>query len=462
MTLMRRPMFFRLHVPVLLLALCATPVLGVDGLDDVGGYSSTPFDLDFAAADYALACAAQPDGKVLLAGSASDDDGEGVKIAVARLKVDGLLDSTFDGDGRVVLSLLEHGVQATNGRVRAIAVDAQGRILIAGSMDLISNGEAIGFVTRLLPDGWLDPVFPPAGWYLDFNMRGVVAMGFDANGYLWLVGSSALDGSGPWVVSVLDQYGDFVATDTVSFASWGFATTAPTAFAFQPDGKVLLGGWGTRGAPTFWTSFALTRFLALTILADSGFNGGQVVLDYAEPARLRSIALQPDGGIVVAGEIGPAASEALAITRLSSSGSVSGGFTEYVNFDLPPGSDGGSGFNRMVVQSDGKVVVAASVATGDPTNITDVGVARILATGGLDGSFGGAGSGKRTFDMPPAGSADGNDTLTCLTLSGGKPVVVGSGRYSGLDWDFSFRRLTSDLAFRDGFESGSTYYWSMP
>ena len=53
-----------------------------------------------------------------------------------------------------------------------------------------------------------------------------------------------------------------------------------------------------------------------------------------------------------------------------------------------------------------------------------------------------------------------NAPLRQSTLSGGKAVVVGSARYSGTDWDFSLRRLTSDLIFAEAFESGSTWFWS--
>ncbi len=149
------------------------------------------------------------------------------------------------------------------------------------------------------------------------------------------------------------------------------------------------------------------------------------------------------------------------VTRLGPDGTLNNAFTEYVAFDIGgSGGDGGGGMNRMVVQSDGKIVVAAAAITGDTGNVIDVGVARVLAESGLDSSFGGLGTGKRTFDMPPVGSGDGNDDFHCLTLSGGKPVLVGSGQWSGLDWDFSFRRLTSALIFTDGFESGTTFFWS--
>lgn len=158
----------RLRLSLLLLALCASPVFGADGLDDPGGYASIPFDLDFTPSDFGRACAAQSDGKVLLAGSATDGDGEETKIGVARLRPDGLLDQSFGSDGlgggRVVITLSEQGVQALRGQALALAVDPHERVRVAGTMDRKDNSESIGFVTRQLSDGRIDPVWFPAGW----------------------------------------------------------------------------------------------------------------------------------------------------------------------------------------------------------------------------------------------------------------------------------------------------------
>jgi len=66
----------------------------------------------------------------------------------------------------------------------------------------------------------------------------------------------------------------------------------------------------------------------------------------------------------------------------------------------------------------------------------------------------------RVFDMPPVGNGNGNDLISCLTLAAGKPVLVGSGVWSGTDFDFSFKRLGNSMEFADGFESGSTFFWS--
>lgn len=450
---------------IAMLGLQAQMLRAVDGLDDVGGYGSVPFDLNFAATDLSRTCAAQADGKILLAGSATTNDSEQAQIAIARVKTDGLLDPAFDSDGRLVIDLSDIGIQATQGRAYSMAVDAQGRILVAGSMVLISTGASIGFVTRILPDGWIDPVFGINGFYLEFGMEtGVTAVGVDPSGRIWLLGRLLADGTGWWIFQLLDTVGNPTDNRALTFPGYGFETTIPTAMAFQPDGNVLLGGWGKTGSPDFFASMAVARILGSTLNLDPTFGGsgtGELVITDFAPAYLRSIALQPDRSIVVAGEYGLLNEENLVVTRLSPDGTLAGAFTEYVAFDIGgSGGDGGGGMNRMVVQSDGKIVVAAAAITGDTGNVIDVGVARVLAESGLDSSFGGLGTGKRTFDMPPAGSGDGNDDFHCLALSGGKPVLVGSGHFSGLDWDFSFRRLTSALIFTDGFESGTTLFWS--
>jgi uncharacterized delta-60 repeat protein len=449
---------------LLALFVLASPAFGIDGLDDAGGSGSVAFDLNAAASDFSRACAAQADGRILMAGAVTTSDSEMVQIAIARVKTDGQLDPSFDSDGKLVIDLSDFGVQATHGRAYAMAIDPQGRILVAGSMILISNGDAIGFVVRLLEDGWIDPAFGINGFHLEFGMAlGVTSIGVDPGGRIWLLGRTMGDGSGPWIFQLLDSGGNPGASRLLTFPNHGFASTIPTAMAMQPDGNVLVAGWGRTGSPDFHASMVVARVLGSSLDLDMLFGGGgtgRLVISDFESAYLRSIALQPDRSIVVAGEYGHLNEENIVVTRLDPNGTLSGAFTEYLAFDVTSnGGDGGSGMNRMVVQSDGKIVVAAAVLTGDSGNVVDVGVARVLADSGLDTSFGGLGTGKRVFDMPPVGNGDGGDELHCLTLSGGKPVFVGSGHYDGSDWNFSFRRLTSGLVFRDGFESGATGFW---
>jgi uncharacterized delta-60 repeat protein len=454
---------------LLLLPLDRAPLLADDGLDDPGGYTSHAFDENSAGTDLAYACAAQADGKILIAGEATSDAEGGYKIAVTRVLLDGNPDPAFGGGaGEVVISLTGE-VSGNQGRARAIAVDAQGRILIGGTLNETDFfDEAIGFVVRLLPNGTIDDNWYNGyslGWYLDNLMSGVAAMGFDSAGRLWTTGPEAADGSGPWRFQVISDSGGDLGDGAIDFDAdvTALASSAPTTIEFQPDGKVLVGGFVQRGAPTHLASMAIARVKGSDFQLDTTFgflaNGRKVIDDFAS-SRLRSIGLTPDLQIVVAGEEGALNAEDVSVIGMDPDGTVRWG--DYVAFDLGGSEgDGIGGLSRMVVQSDGKIVVAAVSYTGNSGNVVDVGVARWLPMmAGLDTSFGGGGTGKRVLDMPPVGTGNGNDTLTCLTLSGGKAVLVGSALYSGTDWDFSLRRLTSDLVFADSFESGTKSLWS--
>lgn len=447
-------------------ALGAAPLIAADGLDDPGGYASYFFDLNTAATDLAYGCAVQADGKILLAGSATTDVEGGHKIAVARLLADGNPDPAFDG-GDVVITLAGQ-VTGNNGQARTVAVDGQGRVLVGGTLhgtDFWTTD--IGFVTRLLANGtkdetWDNGYFP--GWFMDGGMTGVEAMGFDPTGRLWTTGPAQPGDTGQWRFQLMSNGGNDAGYGSINLAPHvaNLLTTSPTAIAFQPDGKVLIGGWALRGAPANIAVMVIVRILGSTLQLDPAFGlgSGVVVIEDFQSSYLRSIALAPDLEIVIAGEYGPLNSEDISVIGLRPDGTTHWG--DYVAFNLGGSNgDGFGGLNRMVVQSDGKIVVAAAAYTGNASNVVDVGVARLLPRMvGYDTSFGGNNTGKRSFDMPPIGPSDGNDTLKCLTLSGGKAVVAGSGHFNVQDWDFSLRRLTSDLIFADSFESGTTFFWS--
>jgi len=453
-----------------LLSLQAQVLPAQDGLDDQPGAAGfVNFDLDANRFDTARACAVQPDGKIVLAGYATDDDGEENKIAVARVGLDGHPDTTFgSNDGRVAIDFTAFGYALKDGRAAAVLVDEYGGLLVVGTVRLAAGGPPQIFVTRLLANGSIDPNFfyngITSGWYFSTAMRGVGAAALDAAGILWIVGPEDNGQTEDWVVLRLNPNGTDLGSQQILIGS-SYEFSGPSALLFQPDGKAIVGGWAQTPAPFNHASFVLHRLLfsGASWVADPtfGFTGdGWVTLEYPQTARLRSMALLPDGGFAVAGDTGPFLAENLVVQRMSANGLPDGTFEEYVAFDVGgSGGDGTYGASRMVAQSDGKIVVAARVETGDPSNTSNVGVARLLRGGGLDPSFGGLGTGKRVFSMatPPPGSGD--DFVTCLVLAAGKPVVGGFGEYIAPDYDFAFRRLKSSLIFTDGFESGTTFFW---
>ncbi|MBC7447541.1 MAG: delta-60 repeat domain-containing protein, partial [Hymenobacteraceae bacterium] len=86
------------------------------------------------------------DGRTLIGGSFSRYNGRAVGY-VTRLNADGTPDPTFNPGGT-----------GADGQVLDIQRDRQDRILLAGSFRHY-NGQPVGAVTRLLPDGTLDPTF---------------------------------------------------------------------------------------------------------------------------------------------------------------------------------------------------------------------------------------------------------------------------------------------------------------
>jgi len=96
--------------------------------------------------DVARDVALQADGKIVLVGDTGPGSTGGF-IGVARLSANGVPDNSFNGDGKAV----------TPGFGRAVAIQPDGKIVVAGS----SGGDFI--IVRFDPNGTLDPSFGSGG-----------------------------------------------------------------------------------------------------------------------------------------------------------------------------------------------------------------------------------------------------------------------------------------------------------
>ena len=99
----------------------------------------------------ALAVAVQADGRVLVAGNA-DNGGTGLDLAAARWSAAGVPDASFGSSGVAVLD-----VAGTDDRAFDLAVQTDGRIVLAGSTE--SGGLKVMLLTGLRSNGSLDPGF---------------------------------------------------------------------------------------------------------------------------------------------------------------------------------------------------------------------------------------------------------------------------------------------------------------
>ena len=107
------------------------------------------------AVDNAYAMAVQPDGKVLLGGRCYIQAVTGFDFCIIRVDpASATLDTTFNGTGKVTIPV---GFGALDDTIRAISVQADGRIIAAGTcgMGNAATGDDFCWV-RLLPEGQQD------------------------------------------------------------------------------------------------------------------------------------------------------------------------------------------------------------------------------------------------------------------------------------------------------------------
>ncbi|MDZ4405653.1 MAG: hypothetical protein U1A53_23535, partial [Prosthecobacter sp.] len=154
-----------------------------------------------------------------------------------------------------------------------------------------------------------------------------------------------------------------------------------------------------------------------------------------------SLVLQSDGKIVVAGQ---AAAADFAVARYNPDGTLDTTFngTGKVTTNIRGTDDNGRG---VALQSDGKIVVVGSSSDGG--NRSDVTLVRYNTDGTLDTSFGQAGTGKIVTTI-----AGGSSAGSVAVQADGKIVVAGDAIYSTLD--FVVLRYNGDGTLDNSFGVG--------
>jgi len=146
--------------------------------------------------------------------------------------------SAFAQDGRVVSQSAWGGAQGVNGSVEAIAVQADGKIVIGGNFESV-NGVPRSNLARLNPDGTLDRTF--ADSVIAGTNGRVAALAIRPDGSI-VVGGAFTQAGGKNVQNVTLYRPDGSVDE--SFASKGsIGASGPVlAIAVQADGKTVIGG----------------------------------------------------------------------------------------------------------------------------------------------------------------------------------------------------------------------------
>ena len=201
--------------------------------------------------------------------------------------------------------------------------------------------------------------------------------------------------------------------------------------AIQPDGKIVVAGQCYNGTNN---DFAVARYNADGSL-DTTFSGdGKVTAAIGSGNdRGTAVAIQTDGKIVVAGYSDNGTDDEFAVVRFNADGSLDTSFDGdgWVTTDLSSNDDGAT---AIVIQSDGKIVVAGYADNGYGY---DFAVVRYNIDGSLDTSF--------SIDgKVPAVFGSGTHVGHAVAIqSDGKIIIAGNGNNTS-GYDFAVVRYNTD------------------
>lgn len=308
-----------------------TKVNGI-GRFNTDGTLDTSFN-PITGVDGSIYCTAvQNDGKIILGGFYGICNNF-KKYNLSRLNQDGTLDPTFSiGTGLYI-----------NGKVIAVAIQSDGKIIIGGQF---TNGKKLA---RINSNGTFDPSFvtgiqPGTGvvYSLAIQPDGKIIAGglFYINGSSMNVARFNIDGS-------LDN--------TFNPSTIGLTNT----ISLQNDGKIIVGG-----------DYGLYR-LNVNGIVDNTFNP----LTFSLTGQVYSSLIQNDGKIIVSGGFYINNDVPISILRLNTDGTIDNSFLY---------SEIGGNIYSVSIQSNGKLIIGGDLNTIDGNIYTLI---RLNTDGSIDNTF---------------------------------------------------------------------------
>jgi uncharacterized delta-60 repeat protein len=331
--------------------------------------------------DIAKCLIIQPDGKLVVAGSAPTSISGSTDFFVARFNSNGTPDNSFNDNG----SSLGTGGYYTEDFGQCAALQADGKIVVAG---YLVNGSHDDFeIMRFNADGTQDLLFNPEG--LVSGLPGVTTTDF------------------------------------------GHGFNEANGVAIQSDQKIVVAGYASNGTNK---DFALARYTSDGTLDESFGTGGKVLTPIGTVEDIaKSVAIQPDGKILAAGYTNEGSVNKFAVLRYNTDGSLDPTFGTGGIVRTSIGSKNNDVANSIAIQADGKILLAGS--SENSSNI-DFALVRYSTNGTLDGSFGTGG-----IVTTPIGSGD--DMANSIAIQADGKIIVAGSASNGTKTEFALARYSS-------------------
>ncbi len=371
--------------------------------------------------DLHTAISIQSDGKIIIAGDASNDNSP-PDLVLFRINPDGSLDNSFNesasitddvtnsvatqSDGKIVVSGLVNGTPSlwrfnSNGDVdntfngtgllpvdfgvdgysSSIAIQSNDKIIVGGYSYNGTDGDFK--LVRFNTDGSLDNTFDADGTQtIDFGgtQDSLTSIVLQSDGKIVASGYASNGGNIDFATARLNADGSLdntFNTNGKQTTDFGSTNDYANSVAIQGDGKLIVLGYTIKGANTF---IAAARYNQ-DGTPDISFNGDGLLVPLIQQGdtRYTCTTTQADGKILAAGYTWDGAKYNFAIVRYNTNGVPDNTFsddgkqtTEFNSFE--------SKANAIAIQSDGKILVAGSVGSNS-------GIVRYNTDGSLDNTF---------------------------------------------------------------------------
>jgi uncharacterized delta-60 repeat protein/uncharacterized repeat protein (TIGR01451 family) len=312
----------------------STPRRGVARIN-LDGTVDTTFNPGQGADDFVSAMALTPSGQLMVGGGFTSFNGN-LRSRIVRLNANGSLDFGFNP-----------GLGA-NDAVRALALQADGKIIIAGDFSSYNN-VARSHIARLNTDGSLDASFNPGASGPNTN---IYALAIQGDGKIILGGEfTTVNGQTLGGIARLNSDGSLDSAFTPGVGTDGVVQT----LALRPDGKIWIGGE--------FSTINLTPIIRFARLNSDGTLDTSFDPGTSADATVFNIAINADGSVYVGGEFTRFnGTHRMGFVRLFSDGTVDTGFldtayNQFAGLHRRRLSDPPSAVFASAVQPDGNVLI---------------------------------------------------------------------------------------------------------
>lgn len=355
--------------------------------------------------------AVQPDGQILITGSFTTVNGQ-TRNGYGRLNADGSLESTASfnpgsGAANSPVNTYPYGIE-----VLSTAVQNDGQILLGGYFPAI-DGQPRNRIARLNANGSVES---SASFTIGSGIAGtppwdgnLYAFAFQADGKILIGGDfTSVNGQPRRSIARLQSDGIVESLETFKIGDGvGGSNSSVTCLAVQPDGKILIGGGFTQVA-------GVERNYIARLNADGTVDDAFYIGTGAD-STVWCILVQPDFDVIIGGDFrrfdGQPRNN---LARLRPNGVLESAATFNVG-------SGPSGFVRSVaLQADGRILIGGgfSQVNGQPRS----GVARLEPNGEVESS--------NTFSI--GSGAGGNNYVNGVALQSDGRILV-CGEFTGMN-----------------------------